>query len=172
MLTALERYAVETTYTSTARFVTNRVVKFHSQHGGDFSELLSRAGVHFMRAYQSYDPAKGAFTTWLGRKIWYGLLDDRRQEAIERSRSPVTCWENVPDRQEEPPAWDSETFLTRLSRDARAVVRLVLAETFASLGVNGNSPDTIREGLRDYLRKRGWKEHRIEKTFREIKINL
>lgn len=72
--------AIEVVYREYERLVYGCVHAYRRVHGGVWQEVLSEAHYLFMTALASYDPQKGALSTWITWKVSRGLLDYGRSQ--------------------------------------------------------------------------------------------
>lgn len=165
--------AVATTYTDLQHFIEVQAYRFNQRFPlADKEELMSHANQIFMRAYLTYTPEKGKFTSWLQfllHKIW---LEHVRRAAQRQARLPRVSMELM--RCEDKPRRDAEQFLSdlreELSEDARLVVKLVVEspKEFQQY-CRHNTVLGIRKALNEFLSALGWSGRRINKTFEEVR---
>jgi len=169
--------AIEVSYQNVKSLVSAVAMRFLQKYKGDPQEILAEARLHFMRAYHSYEETGSEFTTWVQFKIWHGLLDTKRQQAINASRLKRVVKELT--RLENPVKFDLDRFLFALSPDAAMAVRLALRPTSAmkwSIRMksrkNNNPTQSLRTRLKAELRRRGWEQTRIDSAFKEVRDSL
>jgi hypothetical protein len=129
------------------------------RYGGRVSDYISLGCEVFVKAYNSWDPAKSKFSTWLYWWLRNNLWDAGKKQARERSNQDPDMF--VP----------SPSFMhriTELSEDAATVVNIVLTAPIEVLHQKG--PRKYRKDkLIKLLRGMGWTVDRITESFAEIK---
>jgi hypothetical protein len=151
-------------YAGLRDFIYHTCHKFQSKYGGDFEELVSEANEYYMDARRSYDPKKAKLITWVGFRIYKGLLETRRRWAYRNNRVAMGQLAHDPVQQER---FRLDRLIKEVSQDAQKVLRIVL----------GNDPPIrkaipFRSALVEFLRGLGWAGERIIETFLEIKEAL
>lgn len=173
------------TYRDVERLIWKTVYEFQRRYGGEFDELLSTANLAFAISYNTHDPGKSSFVTWVRNYIWYTLMNDRRpalqhpvaflgdHDVDVKSTSPE------PDPFETALIDPSETAIADLfdlvSEDAAEVLGLVLnapASLQARVMQKGGTPMNWRSTVREHLLALGWGAKRVNESFREIKEAL
>ena len=102
---------------------------FAKKYGGDVEEHFANAGTLFLRAFNAYDPDKGAaFTSVLRNHVWYGLFDILRMAARTNARLPQ--YQGDPEDHLQMAIgeehFDLPQFKRQLSRDAAIVIHMLL----------------------------------------------
>ena len=67
-------------------YIRKLVSKFVGRYGGDWEEYLAEAEYLFVKHCHTWNPRKGTLQKHIGFRIWVGLLDLRRRNAIIWSR--------------------------------------------------------------------------------------
>lgn len=152
------------------------VWRFYTCYGeadGTLDELFSEACFAFVKAYDTYDPSKGAFTTHVYWKVTSHLKTNRRRAS---RRKPKPLNEDI---EQSSKTW--RHIFNEISEDALAVVNLV---TDTPLGLKvileQEQRNLTRAGkrictrftLREYLSGLGWQSPRIDAAFQEIQEAL
>jgi hypothetical protein len=157
-------------YPRVARMISQDVANHVRRHSADWGETLSDAFLEFARAMDTYQPERGAFTTWVRTCVRRGL--ERRRIALYRKKKPSGLPEALPDRRRA----ELARTLAELSDDARTVVAALLEmpEMGELLEEARGGPERtwagrVRLGLANLLREFGWTSVRITETFTEIR---
>ena len=140
------------------------VHKYHRRFGGDLEELMSQAKESFMEAVHSWDPDRGAFTTHVYTRVYYGLRSYARvlykQGGFTTDRptvDPITVVART--------SFDWHSFAKELSVEAREVAQVAL--DLSSMG-----QPVKPEALASLLTEAGWAAAEILKCFRELREAL
>ena len=171
-------FAMTTTYEDTRLLLYDICHKFRRRYGGNFDDLMSEANLHFMAAYETYDPTKGSkFTTWARFRIWICMLETVRSK-MRRAKNPNRPQQEYRDLNTlaAQAKFDIESFVSDLSEDASRVVGLVMDSPqdilYSIRSLGGHSPSNIKKALLEYLKDLGWSVSRIKESFLEIKQAL
>lgn len=167
-MNALLPQAVDQTYEDVRALIYDTIYKFMKQHGGDFDELLSRAHWQFVLAYNSYNPQKASFVTWVRTMVWFGMLETIRQKQ-HRQR----LYEKIKLITEFKPTYYEPTLekMAMLSDSGKELLQLILdTQNDFQLIIPQSKQEAYqaRVLLRVYLRRIGWTGARIAETFGEI----
>lgn len=151
-------------YQSVHKMIWGMVHKYHRRYGGDRDELMSLANLCFMEAVDTWEPTRGALTTHVYWRVYYGLRSEARrlwkQGGFINANRDNDETALVARR-----SFDLEHFLAELSDDARAVA-------LAALDL-GNPKRPLRpEDLAQLLAEAGWAGAEILKCFNEIRKAL
>lgn len=171
-LTRLEgrtRQAAEETYLEVKPVILAAVRDIYKRFGGNFDDILSDANTAFLEAYESWEPEKSSFTSWLRLRIFSTTVNNLRHSCRDHAR-----YEHVDDSQLTRPtgSFDPKSLLEELTEDARIVVQLTLetpAELEAVVRAKGGQPRNLRSSLRSYLAEMGWTACRIAESFNEVR---
>lgn len=131
----------------------------------------------YLEAVLTYDGKSSQLKTWVSFKIDKALRSLKR-DRLRKSKILNTGVElqELPEEIKEERFW-LDRWLEGMSDDVRLAVSLVfemplpLRATIAELG-GYETPQTIRQAVREYMRDLGWDENRISDTFRSIKEAL
>lgn len=169
------------TYDDVKRLIYQTVHRFYKRYGGDLQELQAQANLIFLESYESHDPEKAQFSTWLVFTLWKRLQGNLRRDLRHRELAPTVALGNItmPDRTH----FDLDQFMDELSEDARTVASLVLdlpMDIRLSLetrkqrkGWDRQTPcENIKGALVEFLWDLGWTTQRIGESFREIGLAL
>lgn len=58
-------------------------------YGGEFEEIFSQCHLHFMNAYQTYEPDKGGFSARVTYVVWNRLIDTLRRKYTANKHIPT-----------------------------------------------------------------------------------
>jgi hypothetical protein len=134
------------------------------QFGGP--EVMSEIHEHFMKAFLSYNPERGAsIRTWIVYKVRKQLMQSRR--CFMRRRLPMES--GVIGNVVEHHHFNLRRFLFELSGDARIVINLALYDEVIQ---SQHTYHNRRVHLFRHLSSQGWSSDRIYKTFEEIRSAL
>lgn len=142
------------------------VHRFADRFGGDREELKAVANLAYMRAYNGYKRNGAKFSTYLYHVVWHEMLnhDERERRAV-----PTVPDEVLRDAESRTEAeFDMVDFARGMSRDAKAVVGMVLDSPAEVALVLDGGRRRMRSVLFDYLEGIGWSLRRIAESFREI----
>jgi hypothetical protein len=175
--TKMATTAIQKTYEETEALIHKTMWNFKNRKkvpDNHLEDLRAQAGLSYCKAYRSYDPTKGAFSTWLVCSIWFDFLTEMRRIGIERDRFPIV---QVPDSDHVAREhFDLQKFMLDLSNDARDVVRLILdgpdeiRKVISRKGGGSNQKAAVIEYVTKSLD--GWTVTRAAKTFDEIRSAL
>jgi len=100
---------------------------------GWFEEALSEANMAYMKCQGKYDPARGSYTNWVRRNVWYGLLDWWKAFIAHSERFDEVIHTDEGGERDNSLGWveDCRTefegpFLEMLSEDARFLAQMVI----------------------------------------------
>lgn len=160
-------FAVNETYRSVEGLLYSVVWKFHRAKGGDVDDLLGIAHEAYVDAYDTYDPDRGEFETWVVNKIHYRMLEDWRKRCV-RHRALPRCEVNF-----DLMACGEKSPLDGLSEQAREVVEMVLtSDPRVTSRVAGRSRHPWRAALADVLVEAGWTVKQVAEAFAEVQEAL
>lgn len=153
------------------------VRSFHSRYGGSIEDLIQDAAVSFLCAAMTHDDRRGVF----GKRIRYRIQQDLFEIVRTKARRSTLFYEqnfsdlvtpdsnfDVPDKRTESKFCMAD-FVDGMSRDAAAVVRIVLESRVVRMPRDASyrykKPPRV---LYTHLRRVGWARDRILSTFNEI----
>ena len=145
----------------------SRAASFHKTTGIEFEELLSTAYCAFPVARNTYDPARGAFSTHLWNCCESELLNycAANRRWIREGEDPIPDWAGQTKQHV-----DFKDALVSLSSEAQEVCRMIFTSPQEFLILN--KPKLSRGKLKDALRDANWSWPKIWACFREIKSAL
>jgi hypothetical protein len=148
-------------FASVRRLVGLLAARYRRAYGGDFEEAWAQACLHACEALDTYDPARGALTTWVYHRVWGKLREAgrraRAREGLYNRRYEV--------RERETPGrarFDLKKVLGELSPDGRRALG-------AALRAPSNNPRHRRRAVVRFLAELGWASGRILEAFAEVK---
>ncbi len=154
---------------------------FHNTTGLPFEDLLSASFECFVHARKSYDPEKGAFSTYLYYTCRSSLINycHSTYQMTEHHRQPSTpfLWEASHLLSEQVDYQDPEKIcilretLQTMPEEAKMIAKMVL-ESPAEFLACGDRPKLSRGAVKDKLRSMGWPWSLIWKGFRDLKYTL
>lgn len=177
-MTAINRdYEVtKSVVTSTfRRFIKNHPLRLRLK-----DEYESASGEAFVNAWETYDPAKSSFETWVRWKVWKSLQQEERVLARRWKYAPVEldALERIDEQFQSKESFSLSRFLLELSPDARLICLMALepsAELLVLLKSKGVTKDdlspyrkTLLNIIRTCLDRVGWSNHRIETAISQI----
>lgn len=163
---------IEKAYARLGKLVFKTAWKFSKKYRRDPEEEIANANAIFVDAFKRFNPKRQTLESWLVYKITMeltGILRNelRREKLLSRIEADFEGMEDVEIR-----TFDMVEFLEELGADAQQVVRLVfdtpkhVEKYIKRLG--GPTPRNMRRALRRELKKSGWGENRISRTFNQI----
>lgn len=158
--------AVDDTFDEVKGSYLKAVCSFRRRYGGDPEDLLSLAGQLFMKAYDSYCPERGEFGAWVAVVVRQGLRDAHVKEA-HRRRLLRRVGEGELHKAHARRCWTLEVFTDEMTPDA--VTAVMIAVDWCDCGETHHAN---RCRVVKILRKRGWDDERINRTFNEVGDNL
>lgn len=174
MESLFEERALQETYEEMELLIYDIVHKFQRRYGGDFEELKSEGHVIFMKACNTYDPAKGQFSTWLVFLLKNGMIDNLKKR-IKNSQHVI--YGNTDEHKQGGTGQDH--FLVnlkdRLQEESKDILKLILdmpKDLEAMVLERGGKPRNLRSSLRDYLVSCGWTIKQVNASFLDIKQAL
>lgn len=161
------------TYIEVEKLIYHTVNKFVARFGGDTEEYVAEANLVYMRVYEAYDPAKGAFSTLLVTSINNRLMD-MSQSAYRKSKVHSSIDEHEIQPVDRHHDFRIGEFLEDLTADARMVVDLVLHDSPVSDAAAGKGGEirNWQSSIREYLRGLGWSARKIGSVFSEVSAAL
>lgn len=163
--------AIVTSYKDVEKLLFQISHRMAAQYHIPFEEVIPQARLIFMRAYRSFDPGKARFTTFIYRKLFWGLTDYLTEEY--RSRNHDELNEEMVG-MEDHPRCGADDISVQVSEEARVVIQLVIhtPEHLSAL-LQWNQADgkkKILGTIREYLREeRGWSNQIISQSFNELR---
>jgi len=151
-------------YEQVERLISSTVKSFRRGYGGEWQELLSEAGEHYVDADNSYESDRARYSTWVRFKVWHGLLETHRTKCRRQGILPQDFSLNL-NSVHERERFDLDKFLAELSGDAATMISLVLESP-------KRYPRHKRMAVVEALLGMGWGAERIVKTFLEIREAL
>jgi len=129
-----------------------------------FEDRLSAAHVAFARAYNSYDPTKGCFSTLV---TWAVQNELKTQCKQCRNNARKNTYDNSIVDNSPAPSSNLDEMLQELSEDAQRVVGIILEAPgdVSALMMRSRNPMAL---VRDMLVRNGWAMDRITNTFSEL----
>ncbi len=168
---ALQFDAATETYVDVEQLIWHTVHRFYKRHGGDLEELFSRANVIYMDALEKHNLKRAKFTTYLVRKILWGLTKQKQEESIHAEAVSIVKGDAL----KAVPAlrmlkFDVDKFVKELSVDAATVARLTLETPGELLAMMGMKKGLMRARSKviDYFCGLGWDIERVADSFQEI----
>jgi len=184
-LTNQRKAAAAETYEDYERLIYDVTWRFVKRRGGNFNDALSEANLAFLKAYETWQPSKSQFSTWLSHYMWWALMDSRRGRQADTIQldhcdsaiasagltgdpnggsiaAALSC-EDQPD--------PVEGLFGSVTSDGREVLRAVLdapAEVFRACIDRGGQPRNWRSVIREYLVGKGWSVEKVKESFAEI----
>lgn len=149
--------------------------------GGEWCDWLSVVHLAYQKAYDTYNPVKGAkYSTWVWHCVRGAILEERGR--LERERQHVTYTSRVPDMPGHH-QFDLRAFLFELSDDAQVIACLAvslpgdLAELveFDAKGKVWFSEEglgAVRRAIWRSVRGCGWTMNRCVGAFHELREAL
>jgi len=175
MESTLRRTSLEETYKDVENLIYTITWKFQNKYGGIFEELRAEANLLFVIAFDSYDPKKARFSTWLFHNIWNGLLTYKQTIHKQTPYTHYSKEESVSMHQEieDKQGLFTKTFeiLDEVGESAKTIIELILSppESFTHISTKaGNSGCHIRVAIRQHLSSLGWTARQIRESFAEI----
>lgn len=171
----LSKVPITETFFEVKNLVYLLVMGFYNTYKFDYDLCVAEGFYGFLQAYDTYNPNEGSFTTWVHLKI-SRRLNDLLRIRIKEAKRFISLSEKHDKPKEVIDKFNPEEWLQSLSRDARKVARLVLDKPIeirwylAKFGLI--SSGNWKQALRMVLRESGWNDHRIKKSFNEIRGKL
>jgi len=148
------------------------IQRFQKVYGGDFDEYYSQSNTIFMRAFLTYQPKNGDFTTWFNFLLWKLLLEERRRFARRRAQIEENLTDDMDQRGVVPSSFHLFEFVEELTTDARCIVEALFDPPMdlkmAYAQRNTGSPANHRSAIREFFTDLGWSGRRITESFAEI----
>lgn len=166
--------AITETYYDVENLIFDTIRKFQQRYGGDFEDYASLANEIFLRAYRTYQPGKGKFTSWLVYLVRIQMLEMVRRGAMRNARLPRVYPEMEKMTKE---SFSLRDFTFELSDDAQTIIHMIFEMPndvkLAVMERGGpDEPRNIRSGVREVLSDLGWAGDRIKESFNEIREAL
>ena len=136
---------------------------YHPNSRYDFNDLVNEGYIAYKNAIKSYDPKKGAFSTWVFYNVRSAVLDFiksfRNFNSIDDFSFPSY----------ETNDFNVNDFLSSLSEESKKICQFIFKndEIF-----NDDKPRKNRGILYKKLREQGWKWKSIWSSFNELKAVL
>lgn len=165
-------------YKNMELLIYNVVHKFQRKYGGDFKELHSEANEIFMLAYNTYNPKKAQFSTWLVFLLQFKLIDNLRERIKDSRHIKYGCEYGGLQKHIQDETMN-DYFLLRLQdrvqEEYRDIISLILdmpRDLEKMVLKRGGKPRNLRSSLRTYLKNHGWTKKQICAGFDNIKQAL
>jgi DNA-directed RNA polymerase specialized sigma24 family protein len=84
----LQQWMIEQTYYDFENLIYDVCHKFQRRYGGNFDDLHSECNDLFLSILKSFDPHKAKLSTWLRKKLWFGLLDLHKKGKRRKNYQP------------------------------------------------------------------------------------
>jgi DNA-directed RNA polymerase specialized sigma24 family protein len=142
--------------------------------GGDWHEYLSIANEAYMRAFETYNMDKGAFTTWVHWCVTNALRSFQRQRRVKAQRTQVaTDLEVNLDHARSRERFDLVRFLGSLTEDAFTVTKMALeAPGEMVYALTARQASDIRGSLWHKVKEIGWTPARLLEAMDEVREAL
>lgn len=162
-------------YSQVREYVKRIAIVFHNRHpeGDDVDEYIAEANYLMLLAWDSWDPQKREFRSWMSYVIWRGLLMHHRK--LTQKKIVIAKLEAERLRVLHDYSFDVEDMVSDLSAPATIAVRKVLSSNWMRRGlaiIRHSKSQRLRGMLRKDLMKKGWPNEKISRCFREIRRKL
>lgn len=163
----MDALSLSESYLSVERLISSTCRKFLKRYNLDEQEVFSEAGVAFLKATESFNPAKGTkFSTWIRWKLYKDLMSLARKQ---RQSLPLDSIQE--------PATERKFFLREfledLSEDTRMVAKMALNTPKEILqAMRRDTTYDLRIAIWQHLREIGWSTRKIIESFSEIRRAL
>ncbi len=168
------RKVVSQTFADVQPLLEQTVFRFRNQPWADVEEMRSEAYESYLKAYQTYDPDRAAFSTWtvlLAQQAIRNLLRKKKRDAQlmgGRLSGQEVCKKT---------RFTVDGLMNELSADAAMVVKLTVqpppdVKLRAIQGGGADRPTGIKSGIMEFLKDIGWSAARIAESFDEIRSAL
>ena len=143
---------------------------FHKTTGLDVDDLFSEANVGFLKAFRTYDPAKGE----LGLRIWV-MVNNHLSSYLRAQRSkPLPVYEFLEESIEDPrkdieAQEDFAEMMSLVSQETRNLIQVIMSSPEEFIQCSARA---TRGSLTRFLRKSGWSVEKIARCYREVKSVL
>jgi len=144
-------------------------LRYKKYYGGDVEEYKALGNYGFMIAYETYDPKKAKFSTWL-----YHVVDKTIRTAIIKElnhRRQLAMYQHKHNTITTKGKTSLVDLVADLSNDARHIVAIIfdcpplLKELLIE---NKGTLKRTKTNIKRYLKTRGWNENRINQSIWEI----
>jgi len=139
--------------------ITKKVKEAWLRSGLDLDDLYGEAHVLFCRAYNSFDPAKGGFSTLLWQYLTLGLST----AIMKEKKHPV--YEELESVSSHDHSYSWSDFLHSLSQESKNLVS-VIYQTPHVIG------KLTQQNIIKFLKQEGYSRRKIYHIFREIKNEI
>jgi RNA polymerase sigma factor (sigma-70 family) len=160
---------VAETYEETKKIIYTICHRYKKSYGGDLEEYISLGNYGFMVAYDTYDPKKTKFTTWL-----YHVVDKTIHTAVikeQNSKRQLKMYQQKNNTVTTKGKNDLLDLVFDLSNDARHIITILFdcPPLLKELLIENRC--TIKRTMatiKRYLKTRGWDDNRINQGIWEI----
>lgn len=172
------------TYQTLQGTIKGTVGRFCQRYHTDFDDMLSRAHVAFLEAFDTFDHERGmAFSSYVIQKINFALIETYRETArragLHASKFGQAVVDGLDFAADKTNPFFLVELLDELSEDGRTVVHLtlhtrdvqhtMLEQThYTNDATNTAIRNGARTALREVLNDLGWTAARISESFQEI----
>ncbi len=172
-MSTYSRAACGQSFIDIERMIHKIIAGFVERFGGQSDDYLGPAHEAYMRAYDKWDPERGAFTTL----VWWCVVNELRNFVAKRSRQRARECRHSNEKHLEPVSpmrFDLRLFASELSDDAATVARLLCDEPVESAErMNGRARQRLSGKLRARLwEDLGWGMDRVTESFSEVREAL
>ena len=172
----LRKDTLTETYIDIEGYILAATWKFWNLYGGDIEDLKGQASLIFIRAFDNYNPDKGAkLESWVTFKILKGLIDYMKKGNGYKPHIQIddVFVGTYPASNEN---FSVMELLDEMKQDAHIVLRLffeipndIMVNILNKKKRTDHTQAAVRNHLQNRLRQLGWSMKRIRKTFEEIK---
>lgn len=158
------------TYLEVRNMLRKIVCDYRRRNGGNFDELMSEAHLGFVKAYESYDPKRGQFTT----HCWWQVMNALKTYSYERVKArryrlkADAFWDSAAIS----PEFDLGVKLSEAEGDIQTVAWLALEPTIDIVHgcrLSGETTDVLRYKIYEHLLEQGWTTERVLQAFQDAK---
>jgi len=144
--------------------------KVHTRNPSlDWDELVSEGCVEYLSCMRSYDPKKGAISTYVYHCVRNRLLSYSNKQKDLLDHPPLEKYVDNHESGDNPEAQTIfKDLINNLSKEAQFVCKMIFWMP-ATLAI---PPKLARGKIRRRLENMGWKRSTIQRTFLEIKNSL
>lgn len=136
----------------------------------DFNDLVGEGNLAYMECLQTWDPAKGKFSTHLTWRLRY-RLGRANSQAIDHNNHTTALGDGLQmaDPKTKAGIWAA---LENLGAEAREVIGLILGSASELADFTTGTVKVTRGQIKNHLRSLGWSWQTIESVMAEIRTML
>lgn len=134
---------------------------YHVSTGLEFDDLMQEATVAYLQALKTYNPEKGAISTW----AWWCMSNHLKNYIKENRKKGITLLSFEEIRYDK--KYDPVFFFETLSRDAFLIAETVIKAKNKYCAMD---PVTAKSTIAKTMQKKGWDIVKVLRAFKDLQL--